>query len=135
MATKTGEFWDGFADMLQGNKELCRRLHQQAVAEGGVMAKTCRTCGARAWYCEVTGTGLRDAVPGEPDCPNWSKRKSLLVDELGEALDAILSALTGAWFSYTRLPGRIEDAEIEARKLINRAERAVTRYQKEVGDA
>ena len=22
----------GFADMLQGNKELCRRLHQQAVA-------------------------------------------------------------------------------------------------------
>ena len=39
MATKTGEFWRGFADMLQGNKELCRRLHQQAVAEGGVMAR------------------------------------------------------------------------------------------------
>ena len=44
--TKTKELWSGFADMLQGNKELCCRLHQQAVAEGeaiqSVMVSTYR---------------------------------------------------------------------------------------------
>ena len=97
--------------------------------------ENCRTCNFAipVWWCSEhhKGVGSNSAC-----LSHYMPRKTpLLVDELGEALDAILSALTGAWFSYTRLPGRIEDAEIEARKLINRAERAVTRYQEEVGDA
>jgi len=35
--SKTKELWSGFADMLQDNKELCRRLHQQAVAKGATL--------------------------------------------------------------------------------------------------
>ena len=66
MTTKTREFWDGYADMLQGNKELCRRLHQQAL--------TCPHCGEKLQeggddtptvYCEQCGVGWNDpdAVP------------------------------------------------------------------------
>ena len=95
------------------------------------MVETCRTCKSciTLLRCRHFNAYM---VPGKCYEPCETP---LLVDELGEALDAILSALTGAWFSYTRLPGRIEDAEIEAQKLINRAERAIVRYQKEVGDA
>ena len=95
--------------------------------------ENCRTCkfASKVLYCPYAAARVDQCAPCEAHMP---RETPLLADELGEALDAILSALTGAWFSYTRLPGRIEDAEIEARKLINRAERAVTRYQKEVGD-
>ena len=54
-----------------------------------------------------------------------------LVDELAEVLDAILDAMIGSWFSYTKLPGKIEDAEAEAQKLVTRAYAVLARHQKE----
>lgn len=97
------------------------------------MAKTCRTCKGVVpmWRCYKNSMYVS---PNEIRECHKPRETPLLVDELAEALDGILSALTGAWFSYTLLPGAIEDAEVEARKLTNRAEQAFRRYQKEVGD-
>jgi len=76
-----------------------------------------------------------DADPSEiMDC-HEPRETPLLVDEVTDVLDTILSALIGSWFSYTKLPGRIEDAEAEAQKLIDRAYAVLARYKEEVGDA
>jgi len=74
-----------------------------------------------SYTCEFSRQECRDLPP--------------LVDELAEVLDAILDAMIGPWFSYTRLPGKIEDAEVEAQKLIARGYAVLARHQKEVGDA
>ena len=62
-------------------------------------------------------------------------RQKRLVGELTEVLDAILDAQIANWFSYTKLPGKIEDAEVEAQKLVDRAYALLARHQKETDDA
>lgn len=58
-----------------------------------------------------------------------------MTNELAEVLDLILDAMIANWFSYTKLPGKIEDAEVEAQKLIDRGYAVLARHKKEVGDA
>jgi len=103
------------------------------------MAK-CRDCRFVGWnpVCQKRNILNRDPVGDESlewDCVGFQPGPPLLVDELAEALDAILDAMIGSWFSYTKLPGKIEDAEAEAQKLVNRAYAVLARHQKEVGDA
>ena len=96
---------------------------------------TCRDCKSLKWLpvCRAWNLVNRDPV-GEHDCVGFQLGPKPLVEELVETLDAILHALTGIWFSYTHLPGKIEDAEIEAQKLVNRAEELTAEYRKEQAD-
>ena len=63
MATKTGEFWRGFADMLQGNKKqralVCPYCGKE-LQEGGDDTPTV--------YCEQCGVGWND-----PDAVSYAK--------------------------------------------------------------
>ena len=69
-----------------------------------------------------------------PDYESGYKGPKPLADVLAEALEAVLHAHTGAWFSHTNLPGKTEDAEAEAQKLEERGYTALARYQKEKAD-
>ena len=99
------------------------------------MAKTCRTCAEIVTEPRCTYRERPFCYRAE-SCPYYRQHpKSLLADELAEVLDAILDAMIGSWFSYTKLPGKIEDAEAEAQKLVNRAYAVLARHQKETDDA
>ena len=134
--TKTEGLWSRFADMLQGNKELCRRLHQQAVTEGGVMPKTCRTCGSLQGYCHVAGVLPLDG--GTFGCSEGDdKRKPLLVGELAEALYWLLNLHHNVSKAgndpETGQPYPVTGEEWKA--AIDEGMRVHARHQKEVGDA
>jgi len=94
------------------------------------MAKTCRTCELRDCYCdEPPGTlvHIRRIGADGHDCPYWSEAETpLLVDELAEALGAILRALSKDW----HLP-----AWKEAQRLYNQAEKVLARHKEEVSNA
>lgn len=99
------------------------------------MAKTCRTCKSSnlMWVCD---DGFQTPIDPDASCSSHEPCETpLLMDGLAEVLNAILAAITGHWFSYTKLPGKIEEAEHEAQKLLDRAYMLLARYQKEVGDA
>jgi hypothetical protein len=95
------------------------------------MAKTCRTCAARAFYCDVTGGDLISIhrFRKDCDCPFWSKCETpLLVDVLAEALNAMLTLPYRPLRSSSRQAARIDMIEANAKA-------ALSRYQEEVGDA
>ena len=99
----------------------------------------CRDCVNLKWspVCRAYNLLNRDPVgdeTAEHDCSEFQPAPKPLVDELAEALEAVLHAHTGAWFSHTNLPGKTEDAEAEAQKLEERGYTALARYQKEKAD-
>jgi len=79
--TKTEGLWSRFADMLQGNKELCCRLHQQAVASEQIskplvdeLAEAIES--ALVWLRKIGG----------PSNPLWSAPIDYAIDDLETAL-------------------------------------------------
>ena len=96
----------------------------------------CRDCKSLEWSPVCRVHNLLNHVPvgdenAEWDCSGFQPGPKPLVDELAEILEAILHAHTGAWFSHTNLPGKIEDAEAEAQKLEERGYTALARHRKE----
>jgi len=99
------------------------------------MAKTCRTCEFRDFYCDEPAGALihiRRLGADGGDCPFWSRCETpLLVDELGDALAIVWKRRytdgdeAGVTPGYTT---RLTPDECDVVRA------ALARYQQEVGD-
>ena len=101
------------------------------------MAKTCRTCEFcyPRYGCSEAKMPL-ECITTDYGCSEHKPRETpLLTDELTEVMEAILNAMSGQWFSYTKLPGKIKEAEKEAQKLVDRAYALLARHKEEMGNA
>ena len=94
------------------------------------MAKTCRTCEScyPCYGCSEEGMPVDDIITVH-SCPDHKPRETpLLVDELVEALKAMLTLPYRPLRSSPQQASRIDAIEVNAKA-------AVSRYQEEVGDA
>lgn len=101
------------------------------------MPKTCRTCAEVTAVLDCYYQGVLSCDSAEI-CSHWRQGKTLLlVDALADVMAAILDALTGHWFVYTKLPGAFQSCESDEQKaeeLIDRAYVLLARHKEEVGD-